>query len=79
MNQTDPVTTHQELCGRTEELDYFQHPMINDSMKEFLIVGSNQQLKVIHKENSRFLKRFFPSPCLYHELNMIIHTRYINI
>ena len=49
MNQTDPVTTHQELCGRTEELDYFQHPMINDSMKEFLIVGSNQQLKRVHE------------------------------
>ena len=36
-------------------------------------------VKVIHKENSRFLNRFFPIPCLYHELSMIIHTRYINI
>ena len=23
--------------------------------------------------------RFFPTPCLYHELNMIIYTSYINI
>ena len=30
-------------------------------------------IKVIHKENSRFLSRVFPIPCLYHELNMIIH------
>ena len=36
-------------------------------------------VKVIHKENSRFLNRVFPIPCLYYELNMIIHTRYINI
>ena len=36
-------------------------------------------VKVIHKEYSRFLNKFFPTPCLYHELNMIIHTSYINI
>ena len=36
-------------------------------------------IKVIHKEYSRFFNQFFPTPCLYHELNMIIHTSYINI
>ena len=36
-------------------------------------------LKVIHKEDSRFLNQFYPTPCLYHELNMIIHTSYISI
>ena len=35
--------------------------------------------KVIHKEYSRFLNQFFPTPHLYHELNMIIYTSYINI
>ena len=35
--------------------------------------------KVIHKEYSRFLNQFFPTPCSYHELNMIIYTSYINI
>ena len=37
------------------------------------------EVKVIPKEYSRFLNQFFPTPCLYHELNMIIHTSYINI
>ena len=41
--------------------------------------GKVEVFKVIHKENSRFLDQFFPTPCLYHELNMIIRTRYINI
>ena len=36
-------------------------------------------LEVIHKENSTFLNQFFPTPYLYYELNMIIHTRYIHI
>ena len=36
-------------------------------------------VKVIHKEYSRFLNQFFPTPCLYHKLKMIIHTSYINI
>ena len=36
-------------------------------------------IKVIHKEYSRFLNQFFPNPCLYYELNMIMHTSYINI
>ena len=36
-------------------------------------------VKVIHKEYSRFLNQFFPTPCSYHELNMIIYTSYINI
>ena len=40
---------------------------------------SGPLLKVIHKEYSRFLNQFFPTPCLYHELNLIIHTSYINI
>ena len=37
------------------------------------------RFKVIHKEYSRFLNQFFPTPCLYHKLNMIIYTSYINI
>ena len=37
------------------------------------------EIKVIHKEYSRFLKQFFPTLCLYHELNIIIYTSYINI
>ena len=43
--------------------------------KMFAIAPDTKCLKVIHKENSRFLNRVFPFPCLYHELNMIIHTR----
>ena len=38
-----------------------------------------QAIKVIHKEYSRFLNQFFPTPCLYHKLNMIIYTSYIII
>ena len=32
-----------------------------------------------YKGYSRFLNQFFPTPHLYHELNMIIYTSYINI
>ena len=41
--------------------------------------SDSNAFKVIHKENSTFLNRVFPNPYLYHELNMIIHTKYINM
>ena len=40
---------------------------------------SSPSVKVVHKEFSKFLNQFFPTPCLYHELNMIIHASYINL
>ena len=40
---------------------------------------ANILVKVIHKEDSRFFNQFYPTPCLYHELNMIIHKSYITI
>ena len=42
-------------------------------------ITNSLYLKVIHKEYSRFLNQLFPTLCLYHELNMVIHTSYINI
>ena len=36
-------------------------------------------VKVIHKEYSRFLNHFSPTPYLYHELKMIIYTSDITI
>ena len=39
----------------------------------------NMDIKVIHKEYSIFLNQFFLTPCLYHAINIIIHTSYIRI
>ena len=47
--------------------------------KKLLIHLRLASIKVIHKEYSRFLNQFFPTPWLYYELNMIIHTSCINI
>ena len=43
------------------------------------LIGAEPFFKVIHKEYSRFLNQFFLTPCLYHQLSIIIHTSYINI
>ena len=66
------------------------HPLVKDTVENSFYVddylksvAQREQaeviIKVIHKEYSRFLNQLFPTPCLYYELNMIIHTSYINI
>ena len=61
---------------------HFSHYIIPFLMRIFRCsykAPLRRSFKVIHKEYSRFLNQFPPTPCLYRELNMIIHTSYINI
>ena len=50
---------------------------ILDVLHDFLTEAVKSEctyVKEIHEEYSIFLNQFFPTPCLYHELNKIIHT-----
>ena len=59
---------------------FIQEDAFENVVYEMAAVFSRRKwVKMIHKEYSWFLNQFFPTLCLYHELNMIIHTRYINI
>ena len=56
-----------------------QRQLQDETGNNYILDFGVSYIKVIHKEYSRFLNQFFPTPCSYHELNMIIYTSYINI
>ena len=76
-----PVITREVMCMAmvVQVVTIMAVEATDKVIRHHLSLKLSAIVKVIHKEYSRFLNQFFPTPCLYHILNMIIYTSYINI